>query len=286
MSRAARFALAGALVVAVGCRGKATPAPGARVADGAVAVVAIDAGVVAIDAAAVAIDAGEAAGVRIPDEARQLIVVEAAGWNTTRATIARWRREPGQPWQAVSGPDPAILGYAGAAWGRGLHGDGAPAGRSGPVKREGDGRSPAGIFALGPAYGYAAAPPAGTRARYTRSSDTLRCVDDGASKHYNQIVDEATVASDWSSAEELRRSDVQYTWVVDVRHNAAAVRDGGSCIFLHVWSGPKGKTTGCTAMAEPVMNALLAGLDPAARPVLVLLPAAERAALASAWGLP
>ena len=50
-------------------------------------------------------------------------------------------------WYAVAvdeGTD-AILGYAGAAWGRGLHGDGAPAGRSGPVKREGDGRSPAGI---------------------------------------------------------------------------------------------------------------------------------------------
>ena len=281
MSRAARLALATALVVAGGCRGKATPSP--RGVDGAVVAVAA----VVIDAGAAAVDAAEvAAGVRIPDEARQLIVVEAAGWNTTRATIARWQREPGQPWQAVSGPDPAILGYAGAAWGRGLHGDGAPAGRSGPVKREGDGRSPAGIFALGPAYGYAAAPPPGTRARYTRSSDTLRCVDDGASKHYNQIVDEATVASDWNSAEDLRRGDAQYTWVVDVRHNAAAVPEGGSCIFLHVWSGPKGKTTGCTAMAEPVMNALLAGLDPAARPVLVLLPASERAALAAAWGLP
>ena len=285
MSSAARLALV--LALAVGCRGKATPAAPPQVADAAVTVPAtVDAGAAVVDAGAPPADAAEAASVRIPDEARQLIVVEAAGWNSTRATIARWQREPGQPWQAVSGPDPAILGYAGVAWGRGLHGDGAPDGRSGPMKREGDGRSPAGIFALGPAYGYAAAAPPGTRVRYTPSSDTLRCVDDGASKHYNQIVDEAAVASDWSSAEDLRRGDAQYTWVVDVRHNAAAVPEGGSCIFLHVWSGPKGKTTGCTAMAEPVMNALLAGLDPAARPVLVLLPASERAALAEAWGIP
>lgn len=55
----------------------------------------------------------------------------------------------------------------------------------------------------------------------------------------------------------------------------------GSCIFLHVWSGPDAGTAGCTAMGAGLVVALLGQLDPAARPMFVLLPAADAAALAA-----
>ena len=45
---------------------------------------------------------------------------------------------------------PAVVGRNGLAWGRGVRTD-LPAGE--PQKREGDGRAPAGIFKLGPAFG-------------------------------------------------------------------------------------------------------------------------------------
>src|SRR3712207_8482067 len=45
----------------------------------------------------------------------------------------------------------------------------------------------------------------------------------------------------------------------------------GSCIFLHVWRGPRSSTAGCTAMAEPALAELLRWLDPARRPALVQL---------------
>ena len=179
-----------------------------------------------------------------------------------------------------------VIGHTGIGWGQGLHGAGAPAGRAGPVKREGDGRSPAGIFALGPSYGVAPTAPPGTRVKYTAVSEPWRCVDDAASAHYNRVLDERTVAKDWTSAEDMRRRDRLYDWVIDVRHNPAAVAGAGSCIFLHVWRGPADGTVGCTAMAAPELAELIAALDPAARPVLVQLPAAEHAALADAWGLP
>lgn len=244
----------------------------------------------AVDAAA-ALDAAPDAPsgsrtVRIPDETRALVVAVVPGWDATDATVTHWRRAPGGDWAAVGASWPAVIGRAGAAWGRGLHGDGPPTGRDGPRKVEGDGRSPAGLFAIGPAFGYAASPPRGARLPYTPVTDTWRCVDDPASAHYNRILDEAKVAPDWSSAEDMRRPDELYRWVVELHHNAEAAPRGGSCIFFHLWSGPGTSTVGCTAMAASDLERLLVALDPADRPVFVLLPAAEHAALAAAWGLP
>lgn len=224
-----------------------------------------------------------AAAVVIPGDAKQLITAIVEGWDETRATLRRFRRGAAG-WEPEGAPWPGVIGKSGAAWGVGLHGTSAPAGRAGPVKREGDGRSPAGAFALRGSYGYAKAPPAGTRLSYVPLDERWKCVDDPASKHYDRILDRTTVAPDWKSAEEMRRTDELYAWVVDVAHNPAHAPGAGSCIFLHVWRGEDGSTAGCTAMDEKKLVALLATLDPSA--VFVLLPRAEYEALAPAWGLP
>lgn len=224
---------------------------------------------------------------RVPDNARQLVTVVVGGWDATDAELRLWTRDAdGGAWQQVKPSWPGTVGRTGVAWGRGLHGDGAPSDRSGPLKQEGDGKSPAGLFALGPAFGYAAAAPAGARVSYTTVDEHWRCVDDPKSAVYNRVLDERTVKPDWSSAEDMRRTDDLYEWVVEVRHNASAVPGGGSCIFLHVWGGPGDTTVGCTAMEEPRLAELIAVLEPTANPVLAVLPATEYDALASAWALP
>jgi len=220
----------------------------------------------------------------VPSETRTLITGITEGWDSASATLRLWHRD-GDGWRPDGTPWSGVLGHAGAAWGRGLHGDGAPAGHAGPVKAEGDGRSPAGAFGLRGAYGYAAASPGGALP-YTPVDASWHCVDDPASRQYGRIVDARTVAMDWSSSEPMRRSDALYTWVVDIAHNPGAVRGGGSCIFFHVWHGPKAGTAGCTAMPRPAIERLIAALDPADRPVYVLLPREEYAALAPAWHLP
>jgi D-alanyl-D-alanine dipeptidase len=149
------------------------------------------------------------------------------------------------------------------------------------VKREGDGKSPAGVFALDELYGYAKTPPSGTRFAYTPAG-SWQCVDDPRSAFYNRIVGE--VKRDWNSAEPMHRGDMQYEWAVFIGHNPERTPKRGSCVFLHVWTGPGEPTTGCTAMAEPIMRELIATLDPSA--VFVLLPEAEYAALATDWALP
>jgi L,D-peptidoglycan transpeptidase YkuD (ErfK/YbiS/YcfS/YnhG family) len=220
----------------------------------------------------------------IPASATELLVVITDDWKATRATLRRYRRD-GSAWKLVGDPWPGVVGYGGTGWGDGLHGRGAPTGRSGPPKREGDGRSPAGVFPLDDLYGYAKAAPAGTRFSYTPALDaTWQCIDDPRSHLYNQIVDARSAKRDWSSAEPMRRGDSQYEWAVFIGHNPARTPKHGSCVFLHVWTGEGEPTTGCTAMAEPIMRELIATLDPAA--VFVLLPKAEYAALGPTWGLP
>jgi len=228
--------------------------------------------------------ASQQIGSPIPAESRQMILSVSADWDAQNARLQAYeRRSPRDAWVAVGAPIDASLGRASLAWGRGLH----PAGLAGPEKREGDGKSPAGVFDLRLVTGYGAAAPAGTRLPYRQATATLRCVDDVHSRHYNQLVDEAAVERDWSSAEDMRRGDDLYRLVVWVGHNdAPVVPGGGSCIFLHLRSGPGSVTSGCTAFESGPMERLLRWLDPRARPVLVQLPQGERDALAREWGLP
>src|SRR5689334_4477248 len=152
----------------------------------------------------------------VPAESRQMVLGVTPGWDATQGRAALYERTgPRADWRHVADLGTASFGRTGLAWGRGLHENGA----DGPVKKEGDGRSPAGVFRLTAASGYAGAPPPGARLPYRQATDTLRCVDDPASTAYNTWVEEGAVPKDWTSAEEMRRTDDLYRWVVWVGHN-------------------------------------------------------------------
>jgi D-alanyl-D-alanine dipeptidase len=142
------------------------------------------------------------------------------------------------------------------------------------------------VFVLTSAFGYSSAPPSGSKLGYQQVDKNWKCVDDPASRDYNKVLDARTTTIDWNSAEEMRRDDDAYTWVVEIAHNASRTPSHGSCIFLHVWSGPDSHTVGCTAMDEPQLAALIGTLVPADDPAFVLLPRPEYDALAPAWNLP
>lgn len=218
---------------------------------------------------------------------RQLVVVTTDGWDALQGTLRRYeRRSERSAWRPVGGTVPVVVGRSGLAWGVGRH---APVPGGAPVKREGDGRAPAGSFRLSSAFGYA---PAGEvrwiRLPYLHSTEPVKCVDDPKSAYYNQVVDERKVAKDWDSKEDMRRRDHLYRLGVIVDHNwAAQTRPGaGSCIFLHVWQGPETGTAGCTAMEEEKLAEVVRWMDPARDPVLVQLPKAEYARLRREWRLP
>ena len=215
----------------------------------------------------------------------QLVSVVTDGWDRFGATLQRYERSANGEWRPIGPAVEAVIGREGYAWGRGLHGEGAPAGAAGPLKREGDGRSPAGVFGIGPAYGYEASRP-DISLPYFHASKELRCVDDPASVHYNQIVSESKAAVDWASAEEMLREDELYTLAIVVEHNTRpTVARAGSCIFLHLWKGPDEGMSGCTAVSMSALEELAIWLKPG-EAAIVALPRDEYEAFTERWALP
>jgi D-alanyl-D-alanine dipeptidase len=225
----------------------------------------------------------------VPDTALQLVLVRTANWDDIHGRIQRFTRSDRRaPWKSVTAPEPIVVGRTGLAWGRGLHGDSVSG--PGPVKHEGDGKSPAGVFSLSRVFGYAPGDSmTGLRMPYIQATDALKCVDDPENAAYNTLIDApATGRPSWQSAENMRRNDEAYRVGVFVDHNAGTQRKpgGGSCIFLHVWSGADSPTVGCTAMPMARMEDLAMWLDAGAHPILVQLPEGEYARLKGEWKLP
>lgn len=218
--------------------------------------------------------------------ATQLVVVTSAGWDSSEGQLQAFTRSE-DGWRAHGDAFPVSLGRSGSAWGIGLH---APQAQ-GPQKREGDGRSPAGAFALGSAFGYAA--QADTGMHWEPMLETSYCMDVPDSPYYNRIVDAARVGNDAveGSTEPMRldlhnNGDVRYQQGLVIEHNPRNVPGQGSCIFAHLWRTPGEATAGCTAMPAARMQSLLAWLQPAAKPRFVLLPRAQYQQLQVAWQLP
>lgn len=219
-------------------------------------------------------------------DARQLVLVLSPDWNADHGELQAFERSAKGSWKRRGDRVPVTLGRSGSAWGLGLH-----AVHEGPRKREGDGRSPAGVFRLGDAFGYAGTQR--TALNYVPMQDSHYCIDVADSPLYNRIVDTRAVgeAAIKGSTEPMRRDihvngDVRYKSGFVILHNDTQQPGGGSCIFAHLWRSPGEATSGCTAMDEAAMQQLLRWLDPQQRPIFVLLPQAEYAKLASSWQLP
>jgi len=200
----------------------------------------------------------------------QVILVTSADWDTSSGTLRTFARSASGAWEPAGPERPVRLGRHGSAWGRGLHA--SPPEDSGPVKREGDGKAPAGVFALGTAFG-PADPPPGTHWPWRRTTSADRFVDDPESPFYNRWTTLPAGPPPWRSAESMRRDDALYDLGLVVRHNDDPVLPGaGSAIFIHVWKDAASPTSGCTALAREDLAALLAWLRPEARPVLIQCP--------------
>jgi len=195
-------------------------------------------------------------------DARRLIFVTARAMTSVAAKLTLYERESAEgPWRRVHVAEPAVVGRSGLGWGANFV-DFARAGE--PRKAEGDMRTPAGIYPIGPPFGFAPS----TLQRYIeiRKGETI-CVDDPSSPQYNRVASRAEVGpkthfEDMGAVELYRRG-----LIVDYPTAAA-----GSCIFIHVWRSNTKGTAGCVALPEERVSAIQDFAQPGA--VVAILPEA------------
>lgn len=232
--------------------------------------------------------------VPLVQDTRQMIVVTTDGWDATQGSLQAYTYADAKGWQSEGEPFAVAVGRNGSAWGVGLRPNPTDEGAQqpgDPIKQEGDGRSPAGIFAIGTAFGYA--PKLETTLDYQPMAESSYCMDVPDSRYYNRIVDANVVGAEAveGSTEPMRLDlhndgDVRYREGFVIEHNPKAEVRRGSCIFAHLWRTPGEATAGCTAMDAAHMQTLLGWLTPAARPRFVLLPKAQYVKLQAQWQLP
>ena len=100
------------------------------------------------------------------DDCDQLVLVLSPDDHSVAATLARFERS-GKSWKQLGVAHPVNLGNKGLAWGKGLH---SP--KPGLQKKEGDQKSPAGLFRFGTAFGYAPASEVSFKLPYAPITET------------------------------------------------------------------------------------------------------------------
>lgn len=220
------------------------------------------------------------------DHNDQLVLVVSENWNSPEAQMWCFEKKDSKDrWHIQDSPKHVTLGLKGMAWGRGLQ----PLKKlHGPVKKEADDRSPAGIFRIGPIIStQPKAKDKRFKMPYIYITPSMVAVDDTHSHYYNQIVDTKYIKPEWTSAMQLKDHSF-LKWAALVEYNChPAIPKEGSCIFLCIdneESTQQHLTSTC--LPENELLSVLSWLKQAKRPVLVQLPMSEYKKFKKSWHLP
>lgn len=221
----------------------------------------------------------------LPAASTQCLVGIANDWNCSSATLRLYQKSGGN-WVVDGLAWSCRLGKNGLVWGAGIH----PVPSGATTKQEGDGRSPAGVFAIGGAWGYDATIRKSPLLSYRQVTSRDLWIEDSASPQYNRnVILDHEPATPWEKKQQMKQSDPAHALKLFIAHNAPprATPNAGSSIFFHIWRNDGGRpTAGCTSMDEAKLRALVARIDPARHPLYILLPKAEYEQHRSAWKLP
>ena len=185
--------------------------------------------------------------------ATQLITVVARARSSTHGALRLWTKRAGC-WREAAGPWSAWLGGNGTS----------------PAKREGDRRTPSGIFGFVRTM-YGIAPSPGVHYAYRRVVCGDWWVEDPASPSYNRFrhVRCGSTPPFRTTSEDLSRSPTAYRHFAVIAYNMSPVVPGrGSGIFLHVSTGRP--TLGCVSLPLPELVTTLRWLRPASEPLIVI----------------
>jgi len=192
---------------------------------------------------------------------QQLVVVVSSELNATTALMQRYEKQ--NSWVKIGDKIPVTLGRSGLGY----------VAFKQPLKNEGDGRSPAGVFPLVSTFGY----DQNTMFKlpYWHADENLYCVDDINDTRYNKILRIYDKNALPASYEVMRRLDGVYRYGAVIGYNPSAQSGRGSCIFIHLNHADKHPTSGCTAMDEIPLKTLLEWLDGAKKPQILQMVKSE-----------
>jgi L,D-peptidoglycan transpeptidase YkuD (ErfK/YbiS/YcfS/YnhG family) len=183
----------------------------------------------------------------LPTDTEQVIVVQSLGG--FKAEITACQRQS-KAWHQVLGPS-----WVGAIGENGLASMGE--------KKEGDMKTPVGLYALGQAFG---SQPLALKMDYKYITSEDKFIDDPNHKDYNTWVNGKTDAKSYESMLEKF-----YKMGVVVNYNMNPIIPGaGSAIFMHLRKAPNVSTAGCVSMDEPHLLALLKWLDKKQHPYIFI----------------
>jgi L,D-peptidoglycan transpeptidase YkuD (ErfK/YbiS/YcfS/YnhG family) len=221
----------------------------------------------------------------LPEKSTQCVVGISEGWDSSHVTLT-YHEKTGGKWKQVGESWKGRLGSKGLVWGRGLHSN--PSGAV--LKKEADGRSPAGVFNLGGVWGVHEKVKKHPKTFYHRVTTRDLWVEDPHSKFYNQFLSlDREPKTEWEKEARMVQDDHAHSLKMFIGHNAYpnTVADGGSSIFFHIWRREgAAASAGCTTMPENKLRELIATVDPGRRPLYVLLPRKEYEKFKSTWKLP
>lgn len=215
----------------------------------------------------------------IPDSS-QLITVISPSAESTSAILRMHEKDAHGQWSMIGKDIPVKLGRGGLKWDSEQLSFFSTEDR----KKEGDAASPAGFFPLLKVMSYE--DNLVSKMPQLLITEDIKCIDDDNSTSYNKIVDSRNTKNDWLSAEEMRRKDNLYKYVIEVGYNQRSLKGKGSCIFLHIWKNSETPTSGCTAMDEEDIKWLIKQLDPLKKPIIVQLTLQDYNKLKRRWMLP
>lgn len=131
--------------------------------------------------------------------------------------------------------------------------------------REGDYRTPEGIYGLGFAFGMEKI--TGLSVEYRQITENSYWIDDPESELYNTWQETSDIS--WNSAEHLIDYPESYKYAVVIDYNMNPVVPGaGSAIFLHCADGSY--TAGCVAVPEDKMLEIIKRLDKEKNPKIII----------------
>ncbi len=186
------------------------------------------------------VDALEAA-----DDAQQLFIVAAFNEEATDAWVSLHERQTDGSWHMVM-TTPGFIGKNGLG-----------------KTREGDAKTPTGIFHFNRAFGIADDP--GSLIPYVKADDdTYWSGDPRDGYHYNELVslrDLPGLDIESGDSEHIIDYPYHYQYCLNISYNEEGVPGLGSAIFLHCLAPAKPFTGGCVSIPEDYMVYVMQHVD-------------------------